>query len=481
MQDVAFYAASLDNSGGGRYPSKPSLRFRTTDLIELDSCPADRPVPENGSLFRMPMDENKIKFVWLAHARDSAVAGLRSRRSTLFERRGMTAKQLATPAARRMFGFLLVLTIAAALGFQGWRTLINNFSVEVAHLSGFEMGLVQSLREVPGFLALLVVYLLLFISEHRLAALSVLITGVGIALTGFLPTAPGIILTTMIMSFGFHYYETVNQSLTLQYFDHKTAPLVFGRLRSVGAATNIAVGLIILFLSGRLSYLQIFVGLGLVVIFVGLWSLTQNPSDKDLPPQRRKMIFRRKYWLFYLLTLLAGSRRQIFVAFAVFLLVKKFEFSIQEITILFVVNNLIGFFANPLIGRAVNRFGERAVLNLEYSTLIGVFLVYAFTDSKIVVALMYIIDHLVFNFAMAIRTFFQKIADPRDIAPSMAVGFTINHIAAVIIPFVGGMLWLLDYRIIFIAGAALSAVSLSLCQLIPAQLRANSASECGAT
>lgn len=382
----------------------------------------------------------------------------------------MNAKKLATPAARRMFGFLLILTIVSALGFQGWRTLINNFSVEVAHLSGFEMGLVQSLREVPGFLALLVVYLLLFISEHRLAALSVIIMGIGIALTGLLPTASGIILTTMIMSFGFHYYETVNQSLTLQYFDHSTAPLVFGRLRSAGAATNIAVGLIILLLAGQLSYLLIFAGLGIIVILAGLGCLTQNPSDKDLPPQHRKMIFRKQYWLFYSLTLLAGSRRQIFVAFAVFLLVKRFEFSIQEITILFVVNNLIGFFANPLIGKAVNRFGECSVLSLEYGTLIGVFLVYAYTDSKVLVAVMYILDHLVFNFAMAIRTFFQKIANPRDIAPSMAVGFTINHIAAVLVPFLGGMLWLLDYRIIFIAGAAVSAISLALCQLIPAQL-----------
>jgi predicted MFS family arabinose efflux permease len=332
------------------------------------------------------------------------------------------------------------------------------------------MGLVQSLREVPGFLAMLVVYILLLISEHRLAALSVLITGIGVALTGLLPTAGGIILTTMIMSFGFHYYETVNQSLTLQYFDHKRAPLVFGKLRSIGAATNIIVGLGILFMADHLSYLQLFAGLGLIVAIAALWGLTQNPSDKDLPPQHRKMIFRKKYWLFYILTMLAGSRRQIFVAFAVFLLVKKFEFSIQEITLLFVINNVIGFFANPLIGKAVNRFGERSVLTLEYGTLIGVFLVYAYTDSKLIVALMYILDHLVFNFAMAIRTFFQKIADPRDIAPSMAVGFTINHIAAVIIPLAGGMLWLLDYRIIFIAGAAVSALSLTLCQLIPAQL-----------
>ena len=382
----------------------------------------------------------------------------------------MTVKRITDSAARRMFLFLLVLTVAATLGLQGWRTLINNFSVEVGHLSGFDMGLVQSCREIPGFLALLVVYLLLFISEHRLGACSILVLGLGISMTGFLPTTSGIILTTMIMSFGFHYYETVNQSLTLQYFDHTTAPLVFGQLRSIGSATNIVVGLLILFLVTHLNYLQLFVALGLLVMIAGLWGLTQNPSSKDLPVQHRKMIFRKKYWLFYVLTLLAGARRQIFVAFAVFLLVKKFEFSVQEITILFVINNLIGFVVNPMIGRAVNRFGERSVLTLEYTTLIGVFLVYAYTESKMLVACMYIIDHLVFNFALAIRTFFQKVADPRDIAPSMAVGFTINHVAAVVIPALGGLLWLMDYRIVFISGVGLAIISLVLCQLIPPQL-----------
>ncbi|MDD2220276.1 MAG: hypothetical protein PHO79_05585 [Desulfoplanes sp.] len=191
----------------------------------------------------------------------------------------MTANDITAPAARRMFVFLLILTVASRLwGFKDGGTLINNFAVEIGHLDGFEMGLVQSIREIPGFLALLVIYLLLFISEHRLGVLSVLIMGVGVAMTGFLPTTHGIILTTLIMSFGFHYYETVNQSLTLQYFDHAMALFVFGRLRSMGAATDIAVGLLILLLSRWLGYTQLFVGLGGVAIAAGLWCLTLRGS-----------------------------------------------------------------------------------------------------------------------------------------------------------------------------------------------------------
>jgi len=164
---------------------------------------------------------------------------------------------------------------------------------------------------------------------------------------------------------------------------------------------------------------------------------------------------------------MAGARRQIFVAFSIFLLVKIFHCTVTEITLLFVVNNAINYVLSPAIGRAIVRFGERRVLSVEYGGLIGIFLVYAFSGSKWVVIGMYILDHILFNFAIAIRTYFQKVADASDIAPSMAVGFTINHIAAVVMPAIGGALWMIDYRIPFIGGAVLSLVSLLAVQRIP--------------
>lgn len=366
----------------------------------------------------------------------------------------------------QMFRYLTVLTIASVVSLQTWRTLFNNFAVEVAHLEGYHIGIIQSIREVPGFLALLAIFIIMVIREHRLSALSIFTLGVGVALTGFFPSYSGLIITTLIMSFGFHYFETTNQSLTLQYFDQNTSPWIFGKLRSYAAATNIVIGVSIFALSALLSYLQIYLVLGLLVVAAGLWALAQNPTREDIVPQRKKMVFRKKYWLYYFLTFMAGARRQIFIAFAVFLLVKKFEYSLQEVTLLFVVNNAINFFLTPQIGKAIIRFGERKVLSLEYGTLIVVFLAYAYVESKWIVTILYILDHIVFNFSIAIRTYFQKIGDPRDIAPSMAVGFTINHIAAVVIPAIGGIVWMVDYKIPFIAGAVMSLISLSAVQLI---------------
>ncbi len=368
--------------------------------------------------------------------------------------------------SRQMYIFLLVLAITVAMGFQGWRTLYNNFAVEVIGLTGAQNGYVQSLREVPGFLALLAVYLLLILSEHRLAALSVLVMGIGICLTGFLPSFYGVIFSVLVMSFGFHYYETANQSLALQYFDRTQAPVVLGRLRGVTAGGNLLVGAAIFILSSRLDYATLFCLCGSIALLAGLWAFTKNPAQKGLPPQRKGMVLRSRYWLFYVLTFLSGARRQVFTAFAVFLLVERFGFSVREITILFIINNVVNWFLSPAIGRAVNRFGERRVLSVEYLGLMVVFTAYGLVESKLLVAVLYVLDHIFYNFAIAIKTYFQKIADPADIAPSMAVSFSINHIAAVLIPVMGGLLWMVDYRIPFFAAAGLAFLSFVFSQFV---------------
>lgn len=370
---------------------------------------------------------------------------------------------------RPMLRFLIIQTAASVVGLQCWMILFNNFAVEIAGLNGFQVGVIGSVRESPGFLALLAIFVMLVIREHRLSALSIVFLGVGTALTGLFPTFTGLIITTLIMSFGFHYYETTNQSLTLQYFDTATSPLIFGRLRSLAAATSIIVGLLIFLMGLAFSYRVMFLSVGSLVAAAGVWGLLQDPTHKNVTPQRRKMIFRRKYSLYYFLTFMAGARRQIFMAFSVYLLVKVFKCTVTEITLLFVANNAVNFFLSPLIGRAIVRFGERLVLSLEYGGLVAVFLAYAFSDAKWVIVAMYLLDHILFNFSIAIRTYFQKVADPQDIAPSMAVGFTINHIAAVVMPVIGGALWMVDYRIPFVAGAILSMVSLLAVQRIPRQ------------
>ncbi len=198
----------------------------------------------------------------------------------------------------------------------------------------------------------------------------------------------------------------------------------------------------------------------------GIWGITQNPTRNNLPPQQKKMVLRKKYLLFYFLTFMAGARRQIFMAFAVFLMVTNFHFSIQEVTILFVINNVLIFFLYPIIGKSIIRFGERKVLSLEYASLIFIFLAYAAVQSKMIIAILYILDQIFYTFHIAIETYFQKIADPGDIASSISVSYTINHIAAVVLPALGGIFWMIDYRIPFVFAALFSLVSFMAVQKI---------------
>ncbi|MBU5613948.1 MFS transporter [Geomonas azotofigens] len=365
---------------------------------------------------------------------------------------------------RPMLRFLVVLTAASTIGLQGYTILFNNFAAEMVHLNGSQVGVTQSVREIPGLLSLLVVFVLLLVREHKLAALSVVLLGLGTGITALFPSYGWVIFTTVVMSFGFHYYESTNQSLTLQYFSTALSPLIFGRLRALAAVSSVVAGVIVYCLSGVAQYREMYLAIGALVLAAGVWGLFQNPTHAGIVPQRKKMILRRRYSLFYLLTLLSGARRQIFVVFSILLLVQVFHFTVREMTILFIVNNVVAYILNSLIGKAINHFGERTISSIEYSGVIVIFLVYAFTTSKNLVMLMYILDNILYNFEVAIRTYFQKVADPADIASSMSVGFTINHIAAVFLPALGGYFWMMDYRIPFIGGTVLGVISLIAAQ-----------------
>ncbi|ANQ47790.1 MFS transporter [Flammeovirga sp. MY04] len=365
-----------------------------------------------------------------------------------------------------MYVFLLVLSIATALGFQGWRTLFNNFAVDQIGLNGFDIGAIQSFREVPGFLVVTALFFLMFIREDKFASISIIVMGIGIGITGLFPSFWGLMYTTLIMSIGFHYFETSNQSLTLQSFSKLESPHVMARLRSIMAFTNIAIGGAIYGLTFITDFKNIYLLIGIIVVIAGGWALFQNPIHKDAVPQHKKMIFKTKYWLFYVLNLLSGARRQVFVVFAVLLLVEKYDFTIQEITILFVLNNIVSMYFNPIIARLLNKYGERKMLSFEYISLILVFLCYATVENRWVVAGLYVIDHIFFSFSIGIKTYFQKTADPKDIAPSMAVGFTINHVVAVFLPLLGGWIWLQDWTLPFYGGAFLCVLSLAFTQFM---------------
>ena len=373
-------------------------------------------------------------------------------------------KQTNNPLA-----LLIVLTVAGSLSFSVWQVLLNNFVIEQAAFTGREIGILQSLREVPGFLAFTAVLVLLVIREQNFALLSVGLLGAGVALTGFLPSEYGLYFTTVLMSIGFHYFYTLQQSLTLQWTSTEEAPQVLGRLSSVASiAALVAYGSVWIAMEWLdIEFRWLYLAGGGLALLLAIGAKVLFPMFPQKVPQRTHLLMRRRYWLYYALTFMSGARRQIFVVFAGFLMVEKFGFSAANIALLFLINHLINTFVAPKVGALISRIGERPMLSLEYAGLIIIFTAYAFVEVAWLAAILYVLDHILFAMAIAIRSYFQKIADPADIASTSGVSFTINHIAAVVIPASFGIVWLYSPSVVFLAGAAMAALSLLLARLVP--------------
>ena len=370
---------------------------------------------------------------------------------------------------RSPMALLVLMSIAMPVAFNVWSALLNNFVVEQANFTGIEIGILQSLREVPGFLAFTAVFVLLVLKEQTFALISLVLLGLGVAATGFFPSEYGLYFTTVLMSLGFHYFETIKQSLSLQWFTKEEAPARLGKLLAVGSVTSlVAYGALWVALEVfGWQYQTNFMVAGGVCLLLALVMWLVFPHFESEHPQNKQLVLRKRYWLYYLLTFLSGARRQIFVVFAAFLMVEKFGYSASEVTTLFLVNYVFNWVFAERIGRVIGAIGERAALSAEYLGLIVVFVAYGLVTDPVWAAALYVIDHMFFALAIAISTYFQKIADPKDLASSAGVSFTINHIAAVIIPAALGLVWVVSPSLVFYTGAAFAFLSLAASQWIP--------------
>ena len=219
---------------------------------------------------------------------------------------------------------LILMSVATPIAFNGWSALLNNFVVERANFTGVEIGILQSIREVPGFLAFTIIFVLLIIKEQSFSVIALALMGLGVALTGFFPTVYGLYFTTIIMSTGFHYFETVKNSLSLQWLSKDEAPQVLGKLIAVGSITSLILYAIIWsFLEIlNIDYVYIFLFCGVICMLMAIYLQISFPIFKSKITQHKNIVLRKKYSLYYILIFLSGARRQIFVVFAAFLMVE---------------------------------------------------------------------------------------------------------------------------------------------------------------
>jgi predicted MFS family arabinose efflux permease len=370
---------------------------------------------------------------------------------------------------RRIMKTLVLSNFILMFGFQIWNAVFNNLAVDDLGLQAGAIGAIQSIRELPGLMGFLFVLMVnLLGSELRVMGVNIVLLGVGLVFTGLAQGLIAVVLGTLVTSIGFHYFYSGSQAVLLQATSRAETPRALGNLSSMGALASILATIGVSTAALILGNRQIMVVGGIVVVIAGVALLPRMNAKqrfvKEEIPARETV--RRRYWLFYLLTFLMGTRRHIFTTFAIFLLVSVHGLETWQTAVLFLVNSVVSFLALPQFGRLVGTFGERRALTMNFVLLILIFLGYATVESTLVLVLLFVIDNTLFGFSLAINSYFQKIAmAPQDITPNMSLGQSINHVAAVIIPIVGGLLWeAFDPAVPFVSGAVIAMLSLVLLQ-----------------
>jgi predicted MFS family arabinose efflux permease len=376
----------------------------------------------------------------------------------------------AEAALRRDWTLFIALNFLFAFGFAVYSGVFQNFLRDVMHSGPLQLGQLESLREIPGFLAALTTGTLVALAESRVAALGLLIGAIGIGATGAAGSYGVLVAITVFWSAGFHLWVSMAPAITLALAKGQEGGRHLGRMNAVGsAATLAALGLawVMAQFIPRRIYAPYFYLAGVCIVVAAL--LCSRLSTHAASAPRARIILRREYSLFYLLTFLEGCRRQIFSIFASFALILVYKVPLSAMLALQFINAIMIAITAPAIGRVIDHRGERAPLTVYSIGLIVVFLGYATFQSVGALYALFLIDNVLFSFGVGFTTYLHRIARRNELTPCLAMGTTMNHIAAVTVPVGGAWLWQRyhNYQLPFWVGVAIAAVSLLATHWLP--------------
>ena len=341
---------------------------------------------------------------------------------------------------KSLIAAMMVTYFAHYFSFNLWHTTFNNFAVELFGVTGEQIGLLQSLREIPGFLVFSVFLLIFLFSEVGTLGMSTIILGAGLIATALSQSFLTLVLSSILMSVGFHYFYTLNNAVVLMVAEKEKAAHTLGKFRSVGSLSAILAMGVVFLLVERVGFRALYIGAGAVAIAFGAVTLFRRSGGGSLP-QKRKIAFRKQYWLYYALSFLEGSKKHISSTFTIFLLVSIFEISAKNISILFMINSIITIYTHQRLGRVIDRIGEQKTLTLYYIFLMAAYFGYAYIANVWVVCVIMVLANVGMGLSTAVDSYLQKIAPPEDITSNISFRTTIDHIAAIFIPLIGGVLW----------------------------------------
>lgn len=373
-------------------------------------------------------------------------------------------------ADRQLMLFLLG-TVSVGLSMGLAEISFNNFLSDTYNMDAMSRGELEFPRELPGFLVAAFAGILFFWSELKMAVLAMVLMAIGLAGLGYYGDHYELMLTSMIIwSIGMHLQMPVTRTIALQLARDGRGAIMLGRLGGIRTGAAIVGGILLWLGLGEtsLGYLPVFV-LAALVSLAGSYSYLVMRPIEGHTGNRPTFIIRKRYTLFYLLNILFGARKQIFITFGPWVLIKIFGEPVSTIAWLHLVSSAIGMFFSPQLGKLIDRFGERLVLMIDAVLLFGVCLGYGFAAEMglggwavNIIYASFVLDLVLFNVSIARTTYASKIAARKDdLTATLSLGVTIDHAVSMSIPTLGGLVWVLyGYQYVFVGAAVVAILTL---------------------
>ncbi len=351
-------------------------------------------------------------------------------------------------------------------GFGIYSSTFFNFATEVLKIGPRQIGWVEAVRETPGLLCVIAAALTMGISEPLLGAMMMFLMAIGLGAYARVSSIHTLMIWSFVWSVGMHTWMPISSSLSMHLAEEGSKGKRLGQTAGAGSFGTLLGMAAVLIINYRIGYHTWYIiGAGAMLIgAVVMLFLRRDIGQTEKP----RFVMRPKYRLYYVLTLLEGCRKQVFFTFSVYALTKVYDVKVQTIALLMVINTVVNMIGAPWVGRMIDRVGERRLLMTSYSALIFVFIGYATAGRAWALCVLYCLDNLFYLSTACLTTYLQKIAPPEDLMPSLSMGVTFNHAAAVLVPLIGGYLWArFTYPVTFFGGAVVVAISLVLASRVP--------------
>jgi len=373
----------------------------------------------------------------------------------------------------RDFTFFIFVAISSGIASGIYNTVFSNYLNEVYHLTETQRGFLEFPREMPGALIMVVLALLAFMGDVRIAVLGMLAAALGALGMGLNPGNYYLMVTVLVLfSLGTHMCMPLTPSIGMSLSSKEKYGDRLG-LYSAWGLTATLLGYAVVwggFYFNHMSYRVAFMLASVFYMTAAVFFLFM----KNRKPEKRKfrLIIRKKYTLFYLLSAANGGRKQIFLTFAPWVLITHFHLGPAQFALLGVIVSVVSILTRTIVGKAIDTYGERLVLSFEAVLLFVICFGYIFSSrifppgiAVIVMCACYVIDGSMTVVEMARSTYVKKIStDPEEVTPTLSTGVSMDHIIAMSVPFLGGLLWNKTgaYQSVFVAAAVIALINFAL-------------------